>query len=71
MLYIIGSSKGSERTWHVGDSVPVVRDVQTIQADGHELAYLQNPLYFKNLPMSSKAVVTWHGDIAKFIYSNL
>lgn len=64
-----------EGSWHVHERHPSSRygDVSTvleIQADGDELVHLKTR--FNNLPMrKDRAVVTWYGEMAKFIYSNL
>jgi hypothetical protein len=75
MMWII-SSKGSsgDRKWHVGDPSPEgyisVSDVAEVGADGHELEYITAK--FVNLPVrSGKRLVTWYGDMAKFIVGNL
>ena len=78
MLYII--RKGNrEYQWHVGDKKPEAMtgsmtsapfdDVIEIQADGHELNLIRQN--FKNLPDCDKAVVSWKGDWAQFIYDHL
>ena len=87
MLYITvmsnTPSKGKVREdyeWHVGKPHPIrtengcafsLCDVESVQADGDELAYiLQNP----NIPCKQftvvTRVVTYFGDDARFIVAN-
>lgn len=58
--------------WHIGETInPALRsaDVQSLTADGHELEWINH--HFSNIPMHKGRVVTWYGDIAKFIVSAL
>lgn len=79
MLCIV-TNDGYEIGWHVGDKRPEIwqpedpkkprRYVATVQADGHELDYIE--AHFTNLPMAlGTRVVTWEGDLARFIAANL
>jgi len=77
MLYIVRKN-GDTFDWHVGEKKPSrnpsnefepFTDVCEIQADGHELDYIRKN--FSNLPMCHKAVVTWKGEWAQFIYDHL
>lgn len=78
--------KKDERTWHIGNKKPIdvidmeclgqkyqetadFSDVIEIQADGHELEHIQ--ANFSGIPMSTKRVVNWKGEIAQFIYDHL
>lgn len=69
MLYIIANT--GEFTWHVGKKFPGVPGgaVNLVQADGDELDFIAQTM--SGIPMHRGAVVTWHGDIAKFISANL
>jgi hypothetical protein len=42
--------------------------IVAIQADGHELEHIRE--LFKNIPMTDKRVVSWHGETANFIAHN-
>ncbi len=46
-----------------------ILEVLWVTADGHEL--LQIKAEITGIPMSNLPVVTWHGDLARFIVSNL
>lgn len=51
------------------DQLAEFTDVIGIQADGLELEYIQRN--FSGIPMSTKPVVYWKGEIAQFIYDHL
>lgn len=58
------------RQWHVGEKLqihPLL--VISVQADGDELEAIYATC--GNIPTSNNRVVTWHGDFAKFIVSNV
>lgn len=73
--------KTNEHHWHVGEPKPCqfysdgettedFPDVIEIQADGHELEHIRKR--FTNIPdVPGARVVTWSGDIARFIYNHL
>lgn len=76
MLYIVFDS-GRERTWHVGEPLPMtdaeVFAVKMIQADGDELEHIRDLFCVtsKTIPIPfNKRVVVWYGDIAKTIIGN-
>ena len=61
-----------EKQWHIGQTVPLIQEgyeVSEVQADGDELDYLLDNL--SGLPMSKSPVVSWFGDMAKFIIHNI
>lgn len=75
-LYITYTNR--DREYHVQDFTDNVKrnnirgtaiGVESVQADGHELEYIQNR--FTNLPTVNNRVVRWYGDYAKFIVGNL
>jgi len=53
---------------HVGEKIMLSGDVTEVQADSDELEHIKH--FFTNIPMSSKNVVVWYGDMAKFIVEN-
>ncbi len=59
--------------WHVGQGSPMSSfrngDVDYICADGDELEKIKAEI--TGIPMSTKRVVTWYGDDARFIIANL
>jgi len=60
--------------WHVGCPPPLVGginlvDIYYIVADGDELEKIRTEI--TGIPMSTKRVVTWYGDDARFIVANL
>lgn len=72
-LYVVFDD-GKHREWHVGESFDMpnsmVRRVDHVQADGDELIGVESR--FSNLPKAyGVRVVTWWGDHARFIASNL
>jgi hypothetical protein len=75
MMWIISKGSSVDRTWYVTEpSSPQggidVNEVTKVSADGHELEYITAK--FVNLPVrSDKRLVTWYGDMAKFIVGNL
>lgn len=46
-----------------------IHNVVCVQADGDELEYIRNK--FTNIPMTNGRVVRWHGEMARFILSNI
>lgn len=44
--------------------------IKSIQADGHELAWILENISGIPLPLNPKRTVRWYGDHAKFIVSN-
>jgi len=68
MIYI-KTSQGIERTWHTGQSKPVLLNVCELQADCDELSKIERQ--FTNIPMCKKSVVKWRGEMAQVIYDNL
>ena len=75
MLIVKDSIHSGEYVWHVGETkTPAYpTEVIAIVADGDELDYIL--AMFDNIPRlsikSTRRVVTWYGDIAKFIWANL
>ena len=69
MPLIVTTSK-YEETFHVGDKIPrwYSSEVKEIQANGDELEHILSKN--NNIPTSSKRVVRWYGDHAKFIVGN-
>jgi hypothetical protein len=70
MLYITYEDK--ETTWHINESIDknTAAKITEIQADGDELAFIQQS--FSNIPMPlHRRVVRWYGEIARFIIVNL
>ena len=79
MLEIVLNDE-SEIRWHVGESIPRIwqpendklprRYVDLISASGDELIHIRST--FRGLPdVPGSSIVTWYGDHAKFIYTNL
>lgn len=78
MLYIAYKYKekdihGTKETykyqeWHVGEKVSHIfhPHILCIQADGDELEYLKQKL--TGIPFYPGRIVTWYGDMARFIY---
>jgi hypothetical protein len=76
---------GTVRNWHVGEPICVeydeVRAIAEIQADGHELEYIENQYSGQVAAMTTKVysiprpnnkrVIRWFGDIAQTIVGNL
>lgn len=77
MLYFVfGEYEDDCVSWRVNEPDPLHRknlsakDVIEVQADGHELEYIQK--HMNNLPTAPKTrVVSWFGDHARFIAANL
>lgn len=68
MLYV--TTKDREHIYHLGNKFCVLpRTVIEIQADCTELEWILSQ--FKNLPHTSAAVQSWHGDQAKQIAAAL
>lgn len=72
MLYIDITKKQNQTTvsksWHVGNPAIYVsshQDVESVQADGHELQKILRMC--KNIPTTDASVMVWFGDHAKFI----
>jgi len=69
MLYITRQYKKTT-AHHIGE--PIVffdgDDVTEVQADGDELEHIRHK--FTNIPMSTRNLVVWYGDMAKFIVEN-
>jgi len=57
---------GSHPATHDGIDV---REVVSVSADGDELEKIRREI--TGIPMSTKRVVTWFGDDARFIVANL
>jgi len=75
MLYIVHVQQGSPRPaktteWHVGEKMPEIdwKNVRELQADGDELAYLENLMGSKMFNKSSVRFVGW---LAQQIFVNL
>jgi len=77
-MLVIGFKDGSHVDWHVNESSPSescygdIRDgnVNSVWADGHELDYIC--ANFQNVPFRhDQRVVTWRGEMARFIVENL
>ena len=69
-LYINSTiSPGRGREYHIGHKLPQFLEVYSIQADGDELEAIRGQ--FSNIPMCSGRVVTWRGEMARFIADNL
>lgn len=71
MLFIkVGD--GKIHAFHVGESKEFLRNfcenVVSIQADGDELTHIVRT--FSNIPQVNHAVVSYYGDMAKFILDN-
>jgi hypothetical protein len=66
-------------SWHIGEPVAQLRSERAqchqagtpfgIVADGDELEFILERT--KNLPSANTSVVTWRGDLAKFIMDNV
>lgn len=69
MLYVV-LTNGVEHTWHVNAPISgflgVVNLVAEVQADGHELEWIQKNITGIPQCMLTR-VQTWFGDDAKFI----
>ena len=75
MTLYVQSSGFSERQWHIGGgslrNAIVVEHVQSIQADGDELAAIRSK-FGDTIPTSfGERVVRWYGETALFIVGNL
>jgi hypothetical protein len=72
-MLFVQYADGSEWTAHVGTPAPACDSsggkVVMVQADGDELSYIRDNT--TNLPIAAKSVVSWFGDQAAFIVSNL
>ena len=59
--------------WHVGQDPlfhnAMISEIKEISADGDELEKIRAEI--TGIPMSTKRVVTWYGDDARFIVANL
>ncbi len=70
MLYV-ELKDGTELQWHTGEKIRLlaenISDVVEVQADGHELEWVET--HTKNIPLAvgSLSVHRWFGDHAKFI----
>ena len=73
MLYITEGVEKKARSisWHVGEPLPDlnIQGVLVVQADGDELEFIYRE--FANIPHGRGSVVSWFGDMAKFIAGNL
>lgn len=73
-LYVIYEDD-TEIEWHMGKVIPSgFQNVKMVQADGHELDYIQKQYSMNNnysIPMPNQRVVRWCGDIAKTIIANM
>ena len=77
MLYI-GCSNTLHFEWYIDEPIPIniyLHDSKffVVQADGKELEYVRSLFPAWTPPMLSlrQNIVTWHGDIAKTIVTNL
>lgn len=61
--------------WYVGQNCPVIssriNDVESIQADGHELEHIKDLFGYNNPNIPKGRVVNIFGDLAKTIVANL
>jgi len=56
--------------WHIGKPEPTIsHEILYVCADGDELEKIRAEI--TGIPMSTKRVVTWFGDDARFIVANL
>lgn len=80
MALFITLNDGHTIEWHVTENCPEIwqpedkkkprRFVTEVQADGHELEFLQKK--FQGIPMVfNRRIVTWFGSDAQFIVVNL
>lgn len=77
MAIVIQFDSGNERTWNIGEKIPVsfteVKAINNILVDGDELNLLIRN--FVNLPrlssLSTKRTTRYFGESAKFIIGNL
>lgn len=63
---------GHSTEWHVGESTKILNldEVKEITADLDELDYIL--YHIVNIPSrQGSGVITWHGDIARFILANM
>jgi len=72
MMYI--RYKTATATFHVNEDTTGLRQTAAlvigVQADCDELEFIRD--HFNNLPIpNNKRVVSWYGDLAKFIVANL
>ena len=71
-----------ERGYHVGggDMIELRKQMRhridgaeastiELQADGHELDHIRT--HFSNMPRSQSRIVTWEGEMARFIINNI
>jgi len=79
-LYIRAGPPGIVLLHHCGDNKSIlaklrdnklaVEQVISVTADGDELDIIRSQSSFSNLPLTTKRVVYWFGDHAKFIAAN-
>ncbi len=76
-MMCITLKSGEDVAWYVNDTTAYhlkepefIANVVSVFADGHELEHIENS--FANVPFRRvKRVVSWYGDMAKFIVANL
>ena len=81
MLYIrlkYDNGASEDLDWHIGEKSMFLFDhlraslnsVDMVQADCDELAYIKKNTV-EGLPFSYSRVQAWHGDMAKWVVSNI
>ena len=69
-----GKHDGYTLSWHIGEkfsrkNLPALDWGIMVQADGDELQAIRARC--SNIPMHSRSVVRWTGDLARFIVDNV
>ena len=60
-----------DKVFHIGDNKhpETVQEPQVLTADGDELEAIRRQ--FTGIPMTAGSVVTWSGEVARFIADNV
>lgn len=68
MLYFCNRNH-EDKTWHVGSRIPVMHDIVEVQADGHELEWIQKNIV--GVVTTTEPVQVWKHGATVSLYNKM